>query len=127
MAKQSPLLADALTAPQQELLATLAHQPVYEVLIKLFDAACTKVNQRLVGLNPEDAEYKQKLEVYHHESRVVNEFCSSVLAAIDFHSEVVRRREITSDEELKDALAQVAAQILRPGNPYGSRVIKSGE
>jgi hypothetical protein len=121
-----PLLAEVLNPQQQELLMALAHQPGFEILVKIFEAACLKVTGRLVKLNPEDTEYKQKLEVYHRDSRVVNEFCSSVLSAIEFHGAAVRKRKAVDDQDLEDALAQAAAMIIRPGNPYGPNVIKSG-
>jgi hypothetical protein len=121
-----PLLAEALSPQQQEILSTLAHQPGFEILVKLFDAACIQVTKRLVKLNPDDEDYKEKLEIYHRDSRIVNEFCSSVLSAIEFHGAAVRKRKAVDDQDLEDALAQAAAMILRPGNPYGPNVIKSG-
>jgi len=119
----SPLLPE-LSPQKQELLRLLAHQPGFQVLVELFDAACASLNQRLVKLNPEDRDYERKLRDHHLECRVVNEFCSAVLKAIDYHSAAVNVRE-TEDKESEDRLIEAATQLLRPGNPFGQKVIKS--
>jgi len=119
----SPLLPE-LHPQKQELLRLLAHQPGFQVLVELFDAACASLNQRLVKLNPEDRDYERKLRDHHLECRVVNEFCSAVLKAIDYHTGAVNMRE-TESQESEDRLIEAATQLLRPGNPYGRKVIKS--
>lgn len=119
----SPLLPE-LSPQKQELLRTLAHQPGFEVLVELFDGACAMFNQRLVKLNPEDRDYDRKLRDHHLECRMVNEFCSAVLKAIDYHSAAVSTRESDSKSE-QDDLLNAVQQLLRPGNPYGPKVIKS--
>lgn len=118
-----PLLPE-LSPHKQEMLRLLAHQPGFEVLVELFDGACAMVNARLVKLNPDDKDYDRKLRDHHISCRVVNEFCSTVLKAIDYHSAVVNTRESEDDDERKQ-LIEAAAQLLRPGNPYGRSVVKS--
>jgi hypothetical protein len=119
----SPLLPE-LSLQKQELLRLLSHQPGFEVLVQLFDAACVTLNERLVKLNPEDRDYERKLRDHHLECRVINEFCSQVLKAIDYHSTAVSTRE-SEDRDVQEQLIERAAQLLRPGNPFGRNVIKS--
>lgn len=119
----SPLLPE-LSPQKQELLRLLAHQPGFQTLVELFDAACIQVNKRLVKLDPKDRDYDRQLRDHHLECRVVNEFCAEVLKAIDYHSAAVNARE-TEDRESEDRLLEAATQLLRPGNPFGRHVIKS--
>jgi hypothetical protein len=122
-----PLLAEKLSPQQQELLHALAYQPGFEVLIQLFDDACVSLTQRLIKLNPEDVDYERKLRELHLQSRTVNEFCSAVRKAINFHTSAVsQRRKNAKDEE--ERLVDAAVELLGPGNPFGSKIIKqSGE
>ena len=121
----TPLLAD-LSPQKQEILATLAHHPGFEILVQLFDASCVMINQRLVKLDPADEHYESKLKEFHLQSRAINEFCSAVLKAIDYHSEVILNRQDEDSEEQK-LLVEAAARILRPmGNPFGPNTIRKG-
>jgi hypothetical protein len=81
-----PLLYDELTLEDKVYLANLTLHEGYKVLKRLMSAACTRATEAVIKLDPMDADYGRKVQIAQQQARDRNEFCSSVLKSIEFHT-----------------------------------------
>ena len=101
-----PLLMDELTTPERVMLAQSTFHGGHKVIIKLFDAACTRATADIVRLDPENPQYDHLLSVRTQRARNINEFCALVLKSIDYHVNAVHAETIQDEEKAVDAVAK---------------------
>lgn len=102
-----PLLMDELTEPERVMLGRMTYDGGYKVLVKLFNAACIRVTQDIVRLDPEKPDYARLLEIRSQRSRNINEFCAMVLKSLDYHVDILRHQKLEEQTQEEDAVAKV--------------------
>ena len=102
-----PLLMDELTHPERIFLAQIVQHAGFKVLVKLFDAGCSRSTQDIVRLDPEKPDY-ERLTVYRTQrSRNINEFSALIMKSVEFHTGALRAAEVGEEVEADDAVAKV--------------------
>ena len=102
-----PLLMDELSQPERVFLMQIVQHAGYRVLVKLFDAGCTRATQDIVRLNPEDARYNELLVYRSQRSRNINEFSALIMKSVDYHTTLFKAEEQEQEVEAGDAVAKV--------------------
>lgn len=104
MAQLQPLLAGApdeggLAPAKQVALAGLKQHAGYAVLEELFMAACNKANKDVIGLDPAEEGYDQKVKAFQARARERNEFSLLILKSVEWHSMAVRVQQSNEDDK----------------------------
>jgi len=102
----TPLLMESLTVPERVMLGQMTSVGGYKVLVKLFDAACSRATADVVKLDPESADFERVLAERQRRARAINEFCASVLKSIDYHVDLIRQEAVAEEQEVVDIVAK---------------------
>ena len=102
----TPLLMESLTTPERVMLGQMTSVGGYKVLVKLFDAACSRATADVVKLDPESSDFERVLAERQRRARAINEFCASVLKSIDYHVDLIRQEAVAEEEQVVDAVAK---------------------
>ena len=116
-----PLLMEDLTQPERVFLTQIFQHAGFKVLIKLFDAGCTRATQDIVRLDPEKPDYERLLTYRSQRSRNINEFSALVMKSVEYHTGVVKMAEVSDEGTAEDAVAKVFGIHKVP--PKAKRVI----
>ncbi len=117
----TPLLMEELTQPERVFLTQIFQHAGFSVLIKLFDAGCTRATQDIVRLDPEKPDYERLLAYRSQRSRNINEFSSWIRKSVEYHTKVVKMQEVGDENQAEDAVAKVFGIHKVP--PKAKRVI----
>lgn len=130
----TPLLMDELSAPERTFLMQIVQHAGFQVIVKLFDAACTRATQDIVRLDPEKPDYDMLLKYRTQRSRNINEFSSLVRKSINYHTSIVQMTNDEEKETTEDAVAKVfgihkvppkAKKVIGKQSPKGTAVNES--
>lgn len=106
-----PLLMDELSTGEKVLLANLSLHPGFQVLIKLFDAACTSATNDVIKLDPLVEEYDRKLAYLQQAARTVNKFTNLVRKSIIYHSAMGEAETAAIESDLEARVNQAEREI----------------
>ena len=104
--ESQPLLMDDLTIPERVMLGQLTNIGGFKVLTKLLDAACVRVTQDIVKLDPENPDYERLLSIRTQRARTVNEFVNLIRKSVIYHADVVRNEAAAEEVQVEDAVAK---------------------
>lgn len=80
------VLGQDLNLTEKVILANMTLHEGWQILKKLMTDACVQATQDMVKLDPiNDSGYDRKLKLLQARARLMNEFCSSVLASAEWH------------------------------------------
>ena len=102
----TPLLMESLTIPERVMLGQMTSVGGFKVLVKLFDAACSRATADVVKLDPESSDFERVLAERQRRARAINEFCASVMKSIDYHVDLIRREAAAEEVQVEDAVAK---------------------
>jgi hypothetical protein len=90
---------NAITQVERVMLNQLMYQPGWKVLVKLFDAVCTKSVEAMAKLNPEDPDYDRLVVVRAQNSRITNETVKLIRDSVLAHVNSIIKQEEKENEE----------------------------
>lgn len=114
--KAKPLLLEnELTMAECVMLNGVMNTPGFSILTRLYEAACAWANNEAVRLDPEDANYNQKLAVRTQRTRNFNELVQYVRLSALTHVERVKKQKQEETQEAEEAVASVFG--IHPAKP----------
>ena len=104
--KQKPLLLETeLTLADCIALGQAMNTPGFEIITRLFEAACKSANDDSIKLDPEGTDYERKLAVRVQRGRNFNEAVSYVRACALAHVARVKAAREKEENDAEDAVA----------------------
>ena len=119
------LLEKELTIADCFALGQTMQTPGFDIIRRLYEAACEEANKDAIRLDPEGTDYDRKLAVRTQRARNFNEIVEMVrTCALIHHNRVSRAREM-DEENAKEAVASVFG--IHPAKPAtkGEEAIKN--
>src|SRR5271166_5481526 len=111
------LLAEDLSMADCIALGQTMNTPGFQILVRLYEAACKSASDDSMRLDPEGEGYERKLAVRTQRARDFNECVSYVRACALAHVARVKQQRETEENEAQEAVA----------NRFGINPAKKGE
>lgn len=116
--KQKPLLLEQdLSLADCIALGQTMNTPGFDILVRLYEAACKSASDDSIKLDPEGADYERKLAVRTQRARNFNECVSYVRACALAHVARVKKQREEENAKAEDAVS----------NRFGIFPAKKGE
>jgi len=119
------LLQDELTIADCFSLGQTMNTPGFDILRRLYEAACAEANADAVRLDPERTDYTHVLSVRTQRTRNFNELVEWVRTSALIHHNRVAKQALEVEEEVKEKVANVFG--IHPAKPgaTGDAAIKN--
>jgi len=95
---KKPLLMDELNAAEKVALANMSLHPGFQVLIKMFEAACTTATHDVIKLDPLVQDYERKLAYLQQAARTVNKYTELIRKSVIYHSEMAKYEPLDQEQ-----------------------------